>query len=81
MKTKTEAGDTQAAPDEYVPDPLVAKEFSVTLMTLWKWDHDERLAFPPPVMKIRGRNYRSRRAIEEFKTKMISRGMRSERAA
>ena len=27
-------------PDELVPDPQVAREFNVTLMTLWRWDHD-----------------------------------------
>ena len=32
------------APDELVPDPRVAREFNVTLMTLWRWDHDPKLA-------------------------------------
>ena len=32
------------APDELVPDPQVAREFNVTLMTLWRWDHDPKLA-------------------------------------
>ena len=32
--------------DEFVPDPQVAKEFNVTLMTLWRWDHDRALDFP-----------------------------------
>ena len=43
------------APDELVPDPQVAREFNVTLMTLWRWDRDPRLAefgWEPPV-KIR----------------------------
>jgi hypothetical protein len=29
-------------PDELVPDPQVAREFSVTLMTLWRWDRDPK---------------------------------------
>ena len=48
-------------PDELVPDPQVAREFNVSLMTLWRWDRDPRLAklgWEPPV-KIRTRNYRS----------------------
>jgi hypothetical protein len=52
-------------PDELVPDPQVAREFNVTLMTLWRWDRDPKLAelgWEPPV-KIRKRNYR-RQAIK-----------------
>ncbi len=33
--------------DELVPDPKVCGEFGVTPMTLWRWERDERLAFPP----------------------------------
>jgi hypothetical protein len=42
-------------PDELVPDPQVAREFNVSLMTLWRWDRDPKLAelgWEPPV-KIR----------------------------
>jgi hypothetical protein len=31
-------------PDELVPDPQVAREFNVSLMTLWRWDRDPKLA-------------------------------------
>jgi hypothetical protein len=47
----------------------VAREFNVSLMTLWRWDHDPKLAelgWEPPV-KIRTRNYRRRRPLEKFK--------------
>jgi hypothetical protein len=58
------------APDPLVPDRQVAKECGdVTLMTLWRWSHDAKyqdLNFPPPI-KIKTRNYRSRRALDEFK--------------
>jgi hypothetical protein len=56
-------------PDELVPDPQVAREFNVSLMTLWRWDRDPKLAelgWEPPV-KIRTRNYRRRRPLEKFK--------------
>lgn len=52
--------------DVLVPDPVVAREFTVTLMTLFRWTHDANLGFPPPI-KMRGRNYRSRAALEAFK--------------
>ncbi|MET4180697.1 hypothetical protein ABIB94_002797 [Bradyrhizobium sp. JR7.2] len=57
-------------PDQWVPDPIVAKEFHTTLMGLYRWTHDEKLGFPQPI-KIRNRNFRSRRAIEEFKANLV----------
>jgi len=67
MRNPTEM---QPPPDHMVPDPIVASEFSVTLMTLWRWSHDPNLSFPPAI-KIRGKNFRSRRAVEEFKNRML----------
>ncbi|MBR1296658.1 hypothetical protein [Bradyrhizobium sp. AUGA SZCCT0042] len=60
----------QLPPDQLVPDPIIAKEFYTTLMGIYRWTHDANLGFPPPI-KIRNRNFRSRRAIEEFKAKMM----------
>jgi hypothetical protein len=61
----------QSAPDQLVPDPIVAKEFGgVSLMTLYRWTNDPKLGFPPPI-KIRTKNFRSRRALEEFKARMM----------
>lgn len=57
-------------PDELVPDPVVWREFGVTSMTLYRWTHDPELNFPPPI-KIRNRCFRSRRALEEFKERMM----------
>jgi hypothetical protein len=34
---------------ELVPDPQVCREFQITSMTLWRWDHDPDLKFPPPI--------------------------------
>jgi predicted DNA-binding transcriptional regulator AlpA len=64
----------QDPPDELVPDPEVCREFNVTPMTLWRWDRDEKLSFPPPV-RIRHRNFRSRRQLEAFKTTLIKNAM------
>lgn len=57
--------------DTLVPDPIVAKEFGVTTMSLWRWDQDKELGFPPRVC-IRKRNFRSRRMLEEFKRRMLA---------
>ncbi len=62
------------APDELVPDPDVCREFNVTPMTLWRWDHDLKLEFPPP-LQIRHRNFRSRRQLELFKQTLIRNAM------
>jgi hypothetical protein len=56
--------------DVLVPDTLVREEFSISAMTLWKWSRDQKLAFPP-VVKIKTRNYRSRRALDEFKARLL----------
>jgi len=57
--------------------PQAAREFNVTLMTLWRWDRDPRLAelgWEPPV-KIRRRNYRRRRPLEKFKAALRNFGI------
>ncbi len=59
------------APDQLVPDPIVATEFGgVALMTLYRWTNDPTLGFPPPI-KIRNKNFRSRYALEEFKARIV----------
>jgi len=68
---KSQAAQVRPAdsPDEFVPDPQVLAEFGITAMTAWRWDHDPELAelgWPPPI-KIRSRNFRSRRHLERFK--------------
>ena len=63
--------------DEWVRDPVVWREFGVTSMTLYRWTNDPKLNFPPPI-KIRTKNFRSRRALEEFKTRMMRNAMREE---
>ena len=62
-----------SAVDNFVPDPLVAKEFHVTTMTLWRWDHCPakiKLGWPPKV-KIGDRNFRSRLQLENFKSNLL----------
>jgi|tagenome__1003787_1003787.scaffolds.fasta_scaffold20984319_3 predicted DNA-binding transcriptional regulator AlpA len=61
-------------PDEFVPDPAVAREFGTTLMTIWRWTNDPALDFPRPI-KIRNRNFRSRRMLDAFKQRMLRRAI------
>jgi len=56
-------------PDRLVPDPEVAREFSVSLMSLWRWDRDPHMGFPARIV-IGRRNYRSRRKLEQFKRRL-----------
>jgi hypothetical protein len=57
-----------------VPDPVVAEEFHVTLMTVWRWDRTPAkidLGWPPRV-KIGNRNYRHRHQLETFKANLLA---------
>jgi predicted DNA-binding transcriptional regulator AlpA len=62
-------------PDQLVPDPEVCREFGITLMTLWRWDQDPNLGFPPKV-KIRERNHRSRKQVEAFKRQLMQQALK-----
>jgi hypothetical protein len=60
-------------PDTLVSDVQVRKEFGgIGETTLVRWSRDPDLHFPP-IIKIQTRNYRSRRALEEFKLRMATR--------
>jgi hypothetical protein len=62
--------------DTLIPDKIVLAEFQISDMTLWRWDHDHELGFPPPIY-IRKRKFRSRNALEKFKQQMIRKGMKT----
>ena len=60
-----------------IPDPAVAKEFGITLMTIWRWDNDPKkiaLGWPPKV-QLGKRNYRHRSRIELFKSNLLQRAL------
>jgi len=60
-----------------IPDPVVAKEFGISLMSMWRWDRDEAkiaLGWPPKV-QLRKRNYRHRSQIEAFKANLLKRAL------
>jgi hypothetical protein len=56
-----------------VPDPVTAEELHTTLMTMWRWDHDPKMAELgwPPKVQIRKRNYRHRSKLEAFKANLL----------
>jgi predicted DNA-binding transcriptional regulator AlpA len=60
--------------DSLVPGPQVEREFGVTAMTIWRWDQNKNLGFPPAI-KINGRSYRSRLMLEAFKARLLARAM------
>ena len=49
---------------EWMPDPLIAKRYGVSLMALYRWDR-ANIGFPPPT-KINGKNYRNVPQLREF---------------
>jgi hypothetical protein len=55
---------------DLVPDTRVIREFGISSMTLHRWTHDPKLGFPPAI-KIRNRNFRSRKQLEAFKQRML----------
>jgi hypothetical protein len=60
-----------------IPDPSVAKEFGITLMTIWRWDHDPKkieLGWPPKT-QLGKRNYRHRSQLEAFKANLLKRAL------
>jgi hypothetical protein len=63
--------------DNLVPDPLVAQEFNVSLMTVWRWDRSPARIKDgwPPRIKIGGRNYRHRSQLEAFKAALLRRAL------
>ena len=61
--------------DHLVPDPQVAKELSITTMTIYRWDRNPAkaaLGWPPKVKHgTKGRNYRHRRQLEAYKRNLL----------
>lgn len=49
----------------YLPDPKVCQRYSVTPMTLWRWDNDPAVNFPKPI-RINRRKYRDESELEAW---------------
>jgi hypothetical protein len=67
--------------DVLVGDPQFIQELDISNGTKCRYDKDPAMAalgWPPP-MKIKERNYRSRRMIEAFKAAMLKRAIEERR--
>jgi predicted DNA-binding transcriptional regulator AlpA len=58
--------------DRLIPDPLVAKRYGVSPMTIWRWDHDPELNFPKP-HRIKKRKYRRQSELVEWERRCAPR--------
>jgi predicted DNA-binding transcriptional regulator AlpA len=54
----------------YLPDPQVCARYQISSMTLWRWDHDPAMNFPPP-LRINNRKYRDIDALEAWERSRI----------
>jgi predicted DNA-binding transcriptional regulator AlpA len=71
MRSPLPSQDTDPPPRQLVPDAQVRAELGgVSPMTLHRWDNDETLQFPRPLV-IRGRKFRWRHEVEDFKSRLI----------
>ncbi len=71
----TGAGDG----DRFLPARKVWERYGVTSMTLWRWIHDDKLSFPPPVY-INGFRYWKISSLIAWEQSRISGGEPAERA-
>jgi hypothetical protein len=57
---------------KYLPDAIVArKRYRVHPTTIWRWDRDPSLNFPPP-LKINKRKYRDVAALDAWDASRIA---------
>jgi hypothetical protein len=72
MRSPLPSQDTDPPPRQLVPDAQVRAELGgVSPMTLHRWDNDETLEFPRPVV-VRQRKYRFRDELEAFKARLVA---------
>jgi hypothetical protein len=62
--------------DHLVPNRQARGEFGVTAMTIWRWDRNPDLGFPPAI-RINGRTYRSRQMLEAFKQRLLAQALKA----
>jgi predicted DNA-binding transcriptional regulator AlpA len=54
-----------SAKRRFVPDRQVRDRYSISEMTLWRWDHKPQVGFPKAVW-INGRKYRDEAELDAF---------------
>lgn len=59
---------------DLIPKPAIARELGVSSRTVSRWMEDQNLGFPTPI-RLRGRLYFPRTALEEWKALRIRASM------
>lgn len=59
------------APENLMTASEVMEKFSVSKMSLWRWQRDEKVGFPKPI-RIRNRNYYLESDIARFQADLIA---------
>ncbi|MGY3690706.1 hypothetical protein ACVIGA_000786 [Bradyrhizobium sp. USDA 3240] len=74
--------DSTSPPDQWVAEQDVCAELSLTSMSFWRYDRDQKMMELgwPPAIRLNGRIYRSRRALDLFKTNMAMLALREREA-
>lgn len=65
---------------DLIPDPEIARQLGVTLMTIWRWDHSPEMGFPKRI-KINTRNYRSASDLAAWRDKLVRQSVRDAKKA
>jgi hypothetical protein len=63
---------------DLVPDPVIARQLGVTLMTIWRWSHDPQMGFPTRV-KVGKRNYRGASELMAWRDRLAREGAKAAR--
>jgi hypothetical protein len=75
-------GPPPLTPDQWVPERAVCEELDLTSMTTWRYDRSRKmvdLGWPLP-LRVNGRIYRSRAALDAFKRNLADAALREREA-
>ena len=57
--------------DDLVPASVVKRENGgISDMTIWRWQRDPRIQFPPPDLVLNGRRYWKRRTLRQHRQRI-----------
>ena len=61
-------------PKQYITRKNVRRRYdNISEMTLWRWEHDEKLGFPEPTLYINGLKYYHLAELEAWERKRAAR--------
>lgn len=76
---KVASDGAPTADDPLLSSRMVRACFNVTDMTIWRWQQDPKVGFPPPI-KIGDRSYWKSSTIEAWWTERVASGLTAEAA-